>query len=239
MMATLTYDEHLLARRGKGEEATTSPTFNRRVLQCSRRRHIAARVYTSSILGELYSLGGHTSNCIVALAEDHSEQARASVTMPSISSQINAIIDTFSLTISQAARVLGVTRPTVYAWKKSEDSCSDVRTDHKRLMQVYDLAVEWMSYNRGPMGDQGLMPFRDDQKSIIGSLSSKDLTPEIQAKIRERMRVIARPEKGPGLFATRGTNWREAFERMGVAGPTPEQQDAIQDDNLSRLRHEY
>jgi hypothetical protein len=41
-----------------------------------------------------------------------------------------------------------------------------------------------------------------------------------------------------GQLATRGTNWREAFKKMGIAGPTIEQQDAIQDDNLSRLRHE-
>jgi DNA-binding transcriptional regulator YiaG len=158
---------------------------------------------------------------------------------PRISTQVATIIEAFSLTISQTARVLAITRPTVYAWKKSEDSCNTERMDHQRLMKVYDLAAEWNSYNLGPMGDRNVMPFADDQKGIVGYLSSNELTPELLRKISDRMRVLAEPKEHSGLLATRGTNWREAFKKMGIAGPTTEQQDAIQDDNLSRLRHEY
>lgn len=32
-----------------------------------------------------------------------------------------------------------------------------------------------------------------------------------------------------------GTNWRKAFKAMGIEGPTPEQQDAIMDDNLKYI----
>lgn len=156
--------------------------------------------------------------------------------MSNISTQVTTIIEAFSLTISQAARVLAVTRPTVYAWKKSEDACNSDRADHQRLMKVYDLATEWNNYQLGPMGDRNLMPFEDDRKSIVGHLSSDELTAELLKRISDRMKVLAEPKKHPGLVATRGTNWREAFKKMGIAGPTPEQQVAIQDDNLARLR---
>lgn len=33
-----------------------------------------------------------------------------------------------------------------------------------------------------------------------------------------------------------GTNWRKAFKAMGFEGPTQEQQDGIQDDNLKYIR---
>jgi hypothetical protein len=111
--------------------------------------------------------------------------------------------------------------------------------DHQRLMKVYDLAAEWNSYNLGPMGDRNVMPFEDDRKSIVGYLSSDELSPELLRKISDRMKVLAEPKGHPGHLATRGTNWREAFKKMSIAGPAAEQHDAIQDDNLAILRHQY
>lgn len=239
MTATLTYDEHILAKNRNRDEATSSPVSSLRAIPRSSRGRKVGRVYTYRILRDAYQTWDQTSNCIFALTDDKEESVQPSTTMPSISFQVSTIIEAFSLTISQAARVLAITRPTVYAWRKSEDSCNAERTDHQRLMKIYDLATEWQSFGLGPMGDRNLMPFEDDRKSVIGYLSGDELTDELLKKISDRMKVIAKPKEHPGLLATRGTNWREAFRKMGIAGPTPEQQDAIQDDNLTRLRREY
>lgn len=182
------------------------------------------------------SLGGTTY--IASIAEVSQGKKGNPQTVPMISEQIEAVMRAFSLTVTQAARVLNITRPTVYAWKKTEDPCNAEDPKHQRLMKVHDLVKQWLAHDLGPMGDRNLVPFEDDRKSIVGYLSSPDLDDQLIAKIHERLDILANPKAYPGLLAIKGTNWREAFRRQGIAGPTPEQQDAIQDDNLSRIRHE-
>lgn len=151
-----------------------------------------------------------------------------------ISVQVSTVIRAFSLTPSQAAKVLAITRSEVYAWNALDEPCDPGRPDHRRLMRLHELAVQWEAYGKGPMRERNLMPFECDDKCIIGYLADNELDNEGVRNASERIEALAnRPER------SLGTNWREAFRKMGFAGPTPEQQDGIQEDNLSRIRQDY
>lgn len=234
MTATLTYDEKILRRRRGQVEATASSVQQRkkRFIVSSVKRGGDQVTFVRNI-GYASPHCEETSDSSFAFFDIEEETKNAFTTMPSVSTQVSTIIEAFSLTISQAARVLGVTRPTVYAWKKSEDACNAERSDHQRLMKIYGLADQWNRFGLGPLGERAHVPFISDHRSIIGLLSVDSLDITTLAEVERRLQLLADKDRDVVLVGEKAARWRAA---IGSTPPSMEVQESNLENNLRALR---
>lgn len=117
--------------------------------------------YTSSTSSTEYS-SSH------ALKENNS----SNILIRSVSEQIAFIRSYLSLNISEASRIFGVQRPSIYAWISGESSPSDA--NQKRINLLYDLALNWKNKNNSPIGELRRLPLASN-KSITDLLLQEDI----------------------------------------------------------------
>lgn len=166
------------------------------------------------------------------------EKEATPVPAPTVAFQVETILRAFSLTMTQAARVLGVSRPTVYAWRKITENGKIEGANQERLLQVYKLAREWEERGLGPLGDRNLVPFEDDHLCLLDYLTGDDLDGAAVAKVKERLDLLATHPDDPKAAGHRKINWRESFRKQGFKESSQEEQDASFEDNLRRIRYE-
>ncbi len=174
-----------------------------------------------------------TSNYIVSTDKNKVDKKQLPKTMPSLSAQVGTIIESFSLTNSHAARVLAITRPTVYAWKNSQDSCNVEVSKHQRLMKVYELAEQWNRYSLGPLGERAHVPFISDHQSIVGLLSNELLDDSVLEEVSSRLQLLSNKDRDVVLVGEKAARWRSA---MGGTLPSWETQESNLENNLRALQ---
>jgi transcriptional regulator with XRE-family HTH domain len=120
------------------------------------------------------------------------------------------IKNTLSLNVSELAEVMGVTRPTVYAWAEGGNADEPNR---QRLAALKELAQEWESLCSEPLG--ALVRDRSEGGTRILDLIK---APELPvAEIKETFKLFA------GVIETRkasqkvdGLSFRELAQRHGL-----------------------
>lgn len=140
----------------------------------------------------------------------------------SVRRMIELIKETFSLTKSSLARVLGVTRPTVYAWLNLDETAMDP-TNRQRIDSIYELALEWKRKNIRPMGSLVMVPLRGG-KSFVDLISADALDHD---QIVDAMNSIAsyNKDRGPSPFQTRyAEEMQKQLKRRGFEEPGEELQ---------------
>lgn len=178
-----------------------------------------------------------TSNVVVFA--DSPRLFRDALPMPRVCDQVEYILRTFSLNVTQAARVLGVTRPTVYSWRKTAGYGKVEDTNQDRLLLVFKLAQSWLERGLGPLGEKALIPFRDDGMCLVDYLSADVLDESAISRILERFDLIAAQVVQRGSAVLDSDKWREAFRELGFEDSSPEQQTANLEDNIRRMRYQY
>lgn len=80
--------------------------------------------------------------------------------------QIDRIQDVFSLTVTDLARVLGVSRPTLYAWLQEEVFTPRDPDVAERLRELYETAAAWDEQVSGQVGRFLKVPVIGDQSLL-------------------------------------------------------------------------
>jgi excisionase family DNA binding protein len=118
-----------------------------------------------------------------------------------------------SLSVAEAARVLGVQRPTVYAWERGE---VPAQKNVGRLRTIFDLANHWRSLSEEPVGALRKEVVTTDGKTLATLLSERRLRVDA---IKSAMKSI-RPMQNEEL-ASRPLSGAELAERFGFRPLTP------------------
>ncbi|CAN5472913.1 hypothetical protein BH24GEM3_BH24GEM3_10080 [soil metagenome] len=108
--------------------------------------------------------------------------------------QIDRIQDVFSLTVTDLARVLGVSRPTLYAWLQEEVITPRDPEVAERLREVYEMAAAWEEQVDGQVGRFLKVPVVGD-RSLLELLQQDPWDREaieralsiLQQKVAERL----------------------------------------------------
>lgn len=107
-----------------------------------------------------------------------------------------------SLSVAEAARVLGVQRPTVYAWERGD---VPAQKNVARLDALFDLASHWRSLSDEPVGALRKEVVTKDGKTLVTLLSERRLrTDAIKFAMTsllsmQKQEVAARPLSGAEL----------------------------------------
>lgn len=116
------------------------------------------------------------------------------------------------LNIAETARVIGVERPTIYAWLS--DRSTPQRANSLRLVRIADLAARWRRRSEMPLGDRARLA-GPDGRSIVDLMA---LDPIPDALIEERLAVAATNELGWAPGTRRGVpGIRELAIQHGIA----------------------
>jgi DNA-binding transcriptional regulator YiaG len=81
-----------------------------------------------------------------------------------------------SLSVAEAARVLGVQRPTVYAWERGD---VPAQKNVARLRTLFDLANHWRSLSDEPVGALRKEVVTNDGKTLVALLSERRLRADV------------------------------------------------------------
>ncbi|MBA4158476.1 MAG: hypothetical protein H0X65_13510 [Gemmatimonadetes bacterium] len=108
--------------------------------------------------------------------------------------QIDRIQEVFSLTVTDLARVLGVSRPTLYAWLQEEVFTPRDPEVAERLRELYEMATVWDEQVSGQVGRFLKVPVVDD-RSLLELLQQDPWDREaieralsiLQQKVAERL----------------------------------------------------
>lgn len=138
--------------------------------------------------------------------------------LPPISVAVNQLVSALSLTVSQAARIFGITRPTVYAWRRAEGHVKIEDTNQKRLVQIFGLFREWDRKSLGPLGERAHVPFLSDHRSIVDLLSGDLLDEATLAEVRNRLEFLAAKDREDLLVGEKAARWREAIGSEPLSG---------------------
>jgi DNA-binding transcriptional regulator YiaG len=103
--------------------------------------------------------------------------------------QLDAIQDSLSLSVSQIAEVLHVTRPTVYAWSRGSVSVPKDRADAQRLRALHRVANAWRKRSEYDVGRWLTVPVGDDEPSLLDLLKADQWDEQALART---MDVLAR-----------------------------------------------
>jgi excisionase family DNA binding protein len=107
-----------------------------------------------------------------------------------------------SLSVAEAARALGVQRPTVYAWERGE---VPAHKNASRLRVLFELANHWRSLSEEPVGALRRELVTSDGKSLVALLSERRLRSDA-VKVAmasllslQKQEFAGRPLSGPEL----------------------------------------
>ena len=143
---------------------------------------------------------GRTSVTIVR--EEPVEETAQAPDPVATSDRVLLIRRWLSLSVAETARVLGVRRPTVYAWERGE---VPAQKNAIRLRVLFELANHWRSLSEEPVGALRRELVATDGKSLVALLSERRLRADaIKAAMTnllslQRQELAARPLSGPEL----------------------------------------
>lgn len=112
-----------------------------------------------------------------------------------------------SLSVAEAARVLGVQRPTVYAWERGE---VPAQKNVARLRALFDLANHWRSLSEEPVGALRKEVVTGDGKTLVALLSERRIRAEA---IRSAMTSLLAMQNQE--FAARPLSGADLAQRFG------------------------
>lgn len=125
--------------------------------------------------------------------------------LPPIAEQVAAIRAFLALNVSETARVLGVERPTIYAWVTSKSRPHP--GNRERIERLYSLARRWSRITSRPLLDwyeeQG-----GNREQVVDSLRE----PAEGQRVFEALRSMWSERIDTGRFL----NVRESAERLGL-----------------------
>lgn len=133
-----------------------------------------------------------------------------------------------SLNTAELARILMVTRPTIYAW--SEGSAEAKLAKRARISSIRALAVEWERLSSHTLGTQVREPSADG-RSLVDLLSEEEPDEKsILSRLKNCAGELAR------RVATRGPSMREVLASRGVQPkPAPDHEFRNSVDWYSRI----
>jgi DNA-binding XRE family transcriptional regulator len=120
-----------------------------------------------------------------------------------------------SLSVAEAARVLGVQRPTVYAWERGD---VPAQKNVARLRALFDLASHWRSLSHEPVAVLRKEVVTNDGKTLVALLSERRLRVDT---IRSAMTSLLSMQK-QGL-AARPLSGAELGQRFGFRPLAPQE----------------
>ncbi|HVH46237.1 MAG TPA: helix-turn-helix domain-containing protein [Labilithrix sp.] len=118
-----------------------------------------------------------------------------------------------SLSVAEAARALGVQRPTVYAWERGE---VPAQKNADRLRALFELANHWRSLSDEPVGALRKEVVTTDAKSLVALLCERRLRHDA---IRSTMTSLCSMQKQE--LAARPLSGAELAQRFGFRPLTP------------------
>jgi DNA-binding transcriptional regulator YiaG len=195
-------------------------------------RRGSGRALFAGVLGGLVSSSSASPGQIIdtqMLAEVPPAICQPAATPLTIPQKLEALRETFTLSTSALADVLGVSRPTIYQWIKgqSEPQSTDSRN---RLDQLVLLAKTWNDAFPGVSMDHWLTDNEPGQPSLLELLKAPQHdTPQIRALLDQRIgqasqagsRIATeRRAIGDTALPTRASNVPESLRRWSVARST-------------------
>lgn len=147
--------------------------------------------------------------------------SRASASeLVSASDRLDTIQNAFSLSVTQLADVLHVTRPTIYAWRQSDVTVPRDTGHAKRLHQLYMLVQKWQTLSPGEMGDIARAPLgKGDSFLELLKADQWDLTAIGQAMdniAQHLINVAAAHTRAAAVRNSQVTAESTAIEREGL-----------------------
>jgi hypothetical protein len=116
--------------------------------------------------------------------------------------------------VAEAARVLRVQRPTIYAW---QDGKAPAASKHlERLRAVFDLAREWRQMSLDAVGNHRKEPVGPDGRTLVDLLSADEI--ERPHVIETLCRIYEAMERS---HAQRPASGAELAKRLGFK-PLPD-----------------
>jgi len=140
------------------------------------------------------------------------EEAPAAALTPS--SMLTRIRSRLSLTIVETAAVLGVERPTIYAWLSGRAQPQPRNRD--RIERLFDLSDEWAGLASRPLGD--LVRTRGEGGLSLVDLLEAGRYEEAAARLPQLARQV---EGSPS--ARRVAQMKQLMDKLGLTGRVAEQ----------------
>jgi len=128
----------------------------------------------------------------------------------SASERVARIRAALGLNVSETSRVLGVQRPTVYAWLAGQSRPQ--RSHWQRLIAIEDVAAAWLRLSALPLGEEVRLP-------TIGGRSLVDLLaddPLPLGTIQAHLAAIAPANRATAPATTRVPSVRDSARRVGL-----------------------
>lgn len=157
-----------------------------------------------------------------------STQAPAPVAV-SVSERMSEIMRFFSLSVTEAAKIFDVSRPTIYAWLKLEDDKQLEAQNRERIYATYGLCREGVS-----LGGSLYTRFTDDQQCIMDYLKQPELA---SSKIQDRLSMLLAKQQDPFIKNPLcPPSVSDQLRALGYGSQSVEEQEETLKDNLHRLR---
>lgn len=138
--------------------------------------------------GDYYSVewGDQTSPTLFFLSQDTEEELNdESIALQKNSELISDIRDSFSLRVSELAKVLNTSRQTVYFWLNKEKLPQ--KSSRARIELIAEILLEWKQLSKRPLGELVRQPMTST-KSLLQLLSETNLE---RRKIKQLMSECA------------------------------------------------
>jgi DNA-binding transcriptional regulator YiaG len=139
-----------------------------------------------------------------------STQTRPGGSAPERVARIRASL---GLNVSETARVLGVQRPTIYAWLA--DQSRPQRSHWLRLIAIEEVAAAWLRLSALPLGEEVRRPTIDG-RSLVDLLTDDPLPVRL---IHAHLAAIAPGTRGAAPTTTRVQSVRDSAKRVGLEAP--------------------
>ena len=157
------------------------------------------------------------------------EKARAVVyEEPSVPSQVRMMLDWFGLSKSDLSKILGITRPALYAWldEQSEPNAENIR----RLHAIHEVLRDWPEAEKQPLFHAYIeRPVAGFPQSLIEALSSTNIDVE---EVRTMVRTIR------SMTAERDARIGKNRPRVEIMVSSKDEQRQILEDNLLAIETE-
>ncbi len=114
----------------------------------------------------------------------------------SAASVVASIRSSLSLQMKELARVLGVERPTVYAWMR--DEAQPQPQNRARLVELHKFASDWNRLSKLPIGPRVRRELGPEGKSLVDLLAETDIDfRSVQTRMKQLSdkNVVNSPEK--------------------------------------------
>jgi len=144
--------------------------------------------------------GSQTRVWYEVASADISKTPQAPVSF-SAASVVASIRSSLSLQMKELAQVLGVERPTVYAWMR--DEAQPQPQNRARLVELLKFASIWNHFSKQPIGPHVRRELGPDGKSLVDLLAEIDIDFRlVQSRMKQLSKLgVTNGPKKPGIRA--------------------------------------